>query len=360
MDTYGKRINIAYSWSKEIERSWSGTAYSIVKVFKKNGYDVNLINVNLSFFQKIIKKIYRIFRLDFIAYKYENKIFKKKILNQMINAPLFIFSILDLNVNVPIYVYQDMSFGYLYSLAKNDIKSYINSGFKYDIKQLKKITNYNDSLLSKITKIFTMGMFLKKFYDNNYGTEVSNKVVCIGGGYNFEFIDRNNIKKENSFLFVGKDFYRKAGDIVVKAFENISKDEPTLKLYIIGPTEKINFNNQKIIFLGNKSFNETREYFEKCKVFVMPSRFEAYGLAFIEALTCGDIIIGRNKYEMQYFINDDNGYYVDLSVDSVENAMRDAIKNDMLSKKVIFDRKMYLEKYSWDSVFKKIQQEFKN
>ena len=41
-----------------------------------------------------------------------------------------------------------------------------------------------------------------------------------------------------------------------------------------------------------------------CDVFCMPSYFEAYGLVFVEALTFGLPCIGRNCYEMPYFIED--------------------------------------------------------
>ncbi len=41
----------------------------------------------------------------------------------------------------------------------------------------------------------------------------------------------------------------------------------------------------------------------------MPSEFEAYGLVFPEALSFGVPCIGRNAYEMQYFIKEGvNGY----------------------------------------------------
>ena len=41
-----------------------------------------------------------------------------------------------------------------------------------------------------------------------------------------------------------------------------------------------------------------------CDVFCMPSYFEAYGLVFVEALTFGLPCIGRNCYEMPYFIEE--------------------------------------------------------
>ena len=88
----------------------------------------------------------------------------------------------------------------------------------------------------------------------------------------------------------------------------------------------------------------------------MPSKFEAYGLVFAEALIYGLPVIGRDAFSMLDFVNgDENGYL--LKYDSPEELamlMESAILNDELRKRVISNREKYIEQYSWKSVAKRM------
>ena len=56
------------------------------------------------------------------------------------------------------------------------------------------------------------------------------------------------------------------------------------------------------------SYEESAKYFNLCDFFVMPSRFEAYGLVFPEALIFGLPCIGKNICAVPEFIQDgENG-----------------------------------------------------
>ena len=84
----------------------------------------------------------------------------------------------------------------------------------------------------------------------------------------------------------------------------------------------------------------------------MPSRFEAYGLVFVEALIYGLPCIGRKEFAMKEFIQDGvNGYLVeDDNVDELAKKMEDLLKNEKIKEYVLSKRKDYIKEYSWDEV----------
>ena len=88
----------------------------------------------------------------------------------------------------------------------------------------------------------------------------------------------------------------------------------------------------------------------------MPSRFEAYGLVFIEAMCYGMPIVSYNRYEMPHFVKDgENGYLIDnYDENELAKALHNALNDSQMQNKTIIDSKKKQEEYSWSQVAKKI------
>lgn len=88
----------------------------------------------------------------------------------------------------------------------------------------------------------------------------------------------------------------------------------------------------------------------------MPSYFEAYGLVFIEALVYGLPCIGRNAYEMPYFIKDnETGLLLkNDSPDELAQLMERLLFDNEIKRNVVSNRDNYIKEYSWDSVAQRI------
>ena len=68
---------------------------------------------------------------------------------------------------------------------------------------------------------------------------------------------------------------------------------------------------EKLSRLGNLPADKVQYYYNICDVFVLPSRFEAFGIVFVEALCCGLPCIGRNLMEKPNLIqNNETGLLI--------------------------------------------------
>lgn len=114
-------------------------------------------------------------------------------------------------------------------------------------------------------------------------------------------------------LLVGRDFDTKGGDIVVAAFALLRKQlGPGIELTVIGPPEwpLAGPVPPGVTFLGPQSRERVAEALDTHDLFVMPSRLEGFGIAFVEALVRGLPCVGRDACAMPEIIGDDGGRLV--------------------------------------------------
>lgn len=203
-----------------------------------------------------------------------------------------------------------------------------------------------------------MGKWLEKDLIQRQGFD-KNKIHAVGGGIN---LDENLIdytrKTGNKFLFVGRDFVRKNGPLVYEAFKLLQKKHPDYELHLAGPSSDPypNETDPHYHYHGDCNKERLSRLFNDCDVFVMPSRFEAYGLVFIEALTYGLPCIGRNAYEMPYFIEDGVTGRLLQHQDASELAtLMEEVMTPSYTQNVRSRKQQYIAEYSWDAVAKRIE-----
>ncbi len=117
----------------------------------------------------------------------------------------------------------------------------------------------------------------------------SAKIAVVGFGANV--VCKPTTKDWNSptFLWVGVDWLRKGGDLLLEAF--LRAKIPNATLHLVGAHPDISVRS----VCGHGIVRDEarlRELFEMATVFVMPSRFEAAGIVFVEAASAGTPSIG--------------------------------------------------------------------
>lgn len=345
------------SWENFGKNTWSGTPFGIyqalcskievelcdVSIKRKKGFIQNIKNAIEDLNANITSLNLGAEKIDLLDWNSDK-------------IPGIVFSEYNSKNAKNLYCYQDLSIDFLLRSRRILSNGFLSFVLNKSYKRKNKIAL---EFYKNCAGIFTMSEWLKEDLIQN--TKIpAEKVHAVGGGSNIDVSKVDCSKKEgNKFIFVGIDWKRKNGDLVVRAFEILQKTYPTAELYIAGPSTcptSVTMNSN-IHFLGRLSFDELHEYYNLCDYFVMPSEFEAYGLVFAEALCFGLPCIGKNCYAMPEFIKEgENGYLIDNS-DEVElsEKMKLLIENGKkIASEVQSKRNYYADKYSWNAVADRI------
>lgn len=102
-------------------------------------------------------------------------------------------------------------------------------------------------------------------------------------------------------LFVGKDFHAKGGDQVLAALAVLRRDvDPAVTLTVVGPRDWPLPGEPPagVRFAGRLPVAQLSALYAEHDLFVMPSRFEGFGIAFVEALAHGLPCVARQAFAM--------------------------------------------------------------
>lgn len=348
---------------KNPKNTWSGTSYSLTEALK-NFFEVEVVDLYEGFLLRLISKIkehcFKFFQ-PFFGTIYDFLLKRKAsfLLRKYRGVPVLEIAN-EVKIRKPYYIYQDLSLAVL-NREKDALnnKNINGGGIRNDwsSKELSRKIKVQKRIYDTVEAAFFMGNWVTEGMKELY-PELAHKFFFAGGGVNKDFSldDITLDDKEPIVLFVGIDFLRKGGDLVLKAF-NILKENyhSNAKLYIAGPSRFDNDKLEDVYFLGNVSRQELSLILKKSTIFCMPSRFEAYGLAFPEALSFGNLCIGRNCYEMSYFINDKNGKLIEGdNVEKLADFMYDLLEDKKKLQVAIDNIDKVRDYYSWNLVAKRI------
>lgn len=196
------------------------------------------------------------------------------------------------------------------------------------------------------------------------------KVHVVGLGHRYTPISLNKELVERRFenpniLFVGKNARIKGIDTLVRAFVSLL-DYMDARLIIVTdprtiPRETLRIMREyqdHIILSGLVQPTHLEKIYKRSSIFVMPSKFEAWGKVFFEAMSFGLPVIGRDCCAMPEFIHEGyNGYLISYSeedshilAERIVDVFNRYKKYQKLSKNAI----KIGEYYTWENVVKRI------
>ena len=219
--------------------------------------------------------------------------------------------------------------------------------------------------------------FIKKSY------LAADALIAVGNGLKkemAEFSGRNDIKvihnlipvekfnicknANDTFTFFSLAFLEgeKGMDVLIKSFAKYFRDTNT-KLIIGGDGSQketlVNLSKElqidkQVDFLGALSREEVSKNMSRCNAFVLASKYETFGVVYIEALASGKPIIGTYNGGAEDIINKGNGLLVKVNdIDELGKAMYSMTKNisSYDSEKI---RSECIEKYSKKKIINEI------
>ncbi len=206
---------------------------------------------------------------------------------------------------------------------------------------------------------------LDKYVDDNYKSDFLNKSVVIPNGIDDEwFRDQVKEKKINkndkiNIVFTGRIDKNKNVFTTIKACE-ILREKYDITYSIMGKNciknfDKIINNYSFINYLGVKNISQIKEIYKDMDIFIMPSRFETFGLSYVEAMSQGlPIIYTRGQGFDKYFDEGEVGYSTEYndSKEIADNVDKIIEKYSDISRRCILNSK----KFKWDDVSQKYSQ----
>jgi glycosyltransferase involved in cell wall biosynthesis len=194
------------------------------------------------------------------------------------------------------------------------------------------------SLYSNAAGLFPMSEWLAK--DIVSAGVPPDRVHVVNPGINVETGPSTQIRPRRQeattrLLMVGRDFDTKGGVQLLAAHRILRRElGPGLRLTIIGPSHWPGPGPvpEGVDFLGPLTRHEVGRAMDSHDLFVMPSLFEGFGIAFVEALVRGLPCIGRDACAMPEIIDPSDGGRLVRSEDPEELAslIVDTLADDAL------------------------------
>ena len=190
-------------------------------------------------------------------------------------------------------------------------------------------------------------------------------------GNGAEFRKKYQISRNEKILLCVSGFYSQKNQLIlVDAFEKVKQEIPDIKLVLIGVVydqqyfeeiqKKISVNNlgDSVILLANIEFDDSILFdaYSACDLFVLPSKYETFGIVILEAWSAGKPIICAKVGGLASFVkNNENGCFFDEnSAEDLSGKIMNIIKNKELSDKLSKNAFKSVKKFSWQQITKKL------
>jgi glycosyltransferase involved in cell wall biosynthesis len=242
---------------------------------------------------------------------------------------------------VPVYIYTDHT-----NMNNLNYKFIKPAKFMRSDSYLKLETN----AFFNATLIFVMSQNIKRSLIEQYRVPES-KIKLAYVGSNTDLPSRNDSSKyrNKNIIFVGKEWERKGGPLLVEAFKKVLEHIPDASLTIIGCKPTVHVRN--CLVLGELSLKEVASHYEKASVFCLPTVREPFGIVFIEAMFNRLPIVTNNMGAAPYLVTANNGYLLENNVDDYCKALVSLLNNPGLCEEFGEESlRIAQEFYTWKNV----------
>lgn len=217
-------------WYKDKKRTWSGTAWSLRQAMEPY-LQVQDLALSDPLYRKILRRLQRKKGLNpgpvlrdrlrlsgrYAAWRHRHRTDEK--------MPVFQFGGWPSGAYLASYLYQDLSISAILWLQREDPVGYRYC--EYDQVPQKTLERRAARQLEQYRQsegVFTMSRWLSEFLIRECGLP-REKVHAVGGGINVDAAGiRPGSKEGRRILFVGRNFVRKGGPLVVQAFTILRKN----------------------------------------------------------------------------------------------------------------------------------------
>ncbi len=221
--------------------------------------------------------------------------------------------------------------------------------------------------LRRASHVFTRAEYVRQSIIDDYGLPPE-KITCVGAGANFDLAALRQDALDAvhrfsgeaaTFLFIGKEFPRKGGDLLWQAFAKIHNSHPAARLIMVtgGPVPAgLPLDGVEVVaptydreFIAN--------LYRRADIFILPSRLETWGDVLLEAMAFGLPCVGVSGEAMDEIIeNGKTGFVVPPeNVEALSGAIGQLIGDKSLRVGMSRAARRRVEEiFTWDHVVERM------
>jgi starch synthase len=308
----------AESWD-----SWSGISKSIVDFIRAAGHEVRVANVDVSgvdrwmaaasTFAPARRRWATRYHLGAVPFWLRSRRARRHIMGQadQIDAIVQIGSTFEASGrgDIPYFVCSDSNI----RVAQQGASSGFSDATPLTHADLEAIARREARVYRGAAALFPLSERLRRSFIEDFAI-APDRVRAIYAGPNFD-VARVPAPAESrpahppTVLFVGRQYHRKGGDVLVESFRQLRKWLPDARLTIAGlPPGYI--DEAGVTCLGDldkgteAGWRALSDAYASADVFALPTRFEPFGIAFVEAMHFGLPCVGPQAWAVPEIIAD--------------------------------------------------------
>jgi len=173
--------------------------------------------------------------------------------------------------------------------------------------------DYETRIYGNASMVFTMSDATRRCLVEEYGCPET-KVAAVHAGPNAAPADGDVSAPDRyasqRILFVGARWEPKGGPDLVAAFERVLESHPRAQLTIVGCSPALDLPNCEVV--GTVPVAQVGSFFDRASIFCMPTRRDAYGIVFLEALAHGLPVVATPTAAVPELVSEgETGYLVE-------------------------------------------------
>jgi starch synthase len=265
---------------------------------------------------------------------------------------------------IPYAVYSDSNI----SMAERGAFSGFSDAVSLSPAELAEVREREAGVYRNADVVLAMSEYLRQSFIDDFGVSPE-RVHTVHAGLNLdlsrvEYPPTRRTDVPPTVVFVGRQFGRKGGDVLLAAFERVRREVPNAQLQIIGPPS-LEVSQPGVSVLGflDKStpagWQALSQSYAEASVFCLPTRFEPFGIAFLEAMFFGVPCIGTNAWAIPEIVAEgETGYLVPIDDEAaLAQRMVELLRDPQLAARMgAAGRRRAERHFTWDAVVRRIEQ----
>lgn len=240
-------------------------------------------------------------------------------------------------------------------------KNYISKNVLYLCGIPRQQNDFQGSFLSVYDTVVAISNEVRESWKKYCNCEI--KIISTGVDCN-RFIPRKSKReissKKVTLLYIGRLIERKNVDKIIYAYEKL-KEKYDLNLIIVGDgpeRKKLELISSDCMFTG--AVSNTEDYYKNADIFISPSLYgEGLQGTILEAMSSGLIVVATNTEINRQLLNDNHGFVVEPTIESIVEGIIEAIRLSNQIKISNKNRNYVLNNYNWETKAKEILEELR-